>query len=162
MANSLRNRRGDFELAVVGDPGLEERDRRYLRGLKEMVKKFGLEERVVFFGGVTNDEAAGIYPDHDLFINMTAAGSFDKTIGEAMACGVPVITNNKEIASHLPEELKDLLILEDEEAGEAAGKAEKWLELDEGEKKRAREEVRKIIVEKHSVDFLARKIKELV
>lgn len=66
-----------------------------------------LEERAVmrWFPGISHDETPGIYASHGIYVNITPSGSFDKTIGEAMASGCIVVAANQAIRGVIPDEL---------------------------------------------------------
>jgi hypothetical protein len=44
-----------------------------------------------FLPGVPNSQTPEIYASHEIFLNLTSLGSFDKTILEAAACGCRVL-----------------------------------------------------------------------
>ncbi|OGC88934.1 hypothetical protein A2419_01055 [Candidatus Adlerbacteria bacterium RIFOXYC1_FULL_48_26] len=85
-------------------------DTHYLRGLRERVAELGIRDSVQFCGGVANEETPEIYGEHDIFVNMSPQGMFDKTILEAAACDCLVVTANKDAIEYLGEKLafKDL------------------------------------------------------
>ncbi|HEX8591412.1 MAG TPA: glycosyltransferase family 4 protein [Candidatus Paceibacterota bacterium] len=56
---------------------------------------------VTFHPGVANNETPSIYRGHTIYVNLTASGSFDKTIGEAMASGCVVVAANEAVAEAL-------------------------------------------------------------
>lgn len=88
-------------LSVVGGP-LMPRDEDYFSSLKKLVREMGLEDRILFYGARPYTEIAEIYDDHDLFISMSSTGSIDKSVLEAMASGLTVLTANEAFQSLLP------------------------------------------------------------
>lgn len=58
-----------------------------------------LEERgsVRFHGDIAHAATPRVYASHKVFVNLTQAGSFDKTIFEAMSAGCLVVTSNPDI-----------------------------------------------------------------
>ena len=60
---------------------------------KRLVQSRALD-RVKFIGAVTQVEALKLYQTHETYVNKTLAGSFDKTIFEAAACGMKLIVDN--------------------------------------------------------------------
>jgi glycosyltransferase involved in cell wall biosynthesis len=56
-------------------------------------------ERIKFVGPVTQDEALRLYQSHEIYVNKTPAGSFDKTIFEAAACGTKLLLDNEDLKS---------------------------------------------------------------
>ncbi|MBI2086870.1 MAG: glycosyltransferase family 4 protein [Candidatus Zambryskibacteria bacterium] len=74
--------------ATIAGPVLSE-DREY----GEQVKR-NLTDKIKFIGPVTREEALKLYQTHELYVNKTPAGSFDKTIFEAVACGMKLMVDN--------------------------------------------------------------------
>lgn len=78
-----------FSASVVGSPLPV--DAQYHRTLVERVKELELASVVTFLPGVPHTETADIYRRHDIFVNCSRSGMFDKTLFEAAACGVDVL-----------------------------------------------------------------------
>lgn len=74
------------EPTVPGDP--------YAASLKRSAEPLVATGSLTFHGAVANDETPRIYGAHAIYINLTPSGSFDKTIGEAMASGCVVVCAN--------------------------------------------------------------------
>lgn len=55
--------------------------------------------------GVPHERTAELYRSHAIYVNLTPSGSFDKTIGEAMASGCAVVCANAAVRDVLPGEL---------------------------------------------------------
>ena len=51
-----------------------------------------------FHPSVKNYETPAIYHAHDLYVNLTPRGSMDKTVLEAVACGIPTLVVNDSFA----------------------------------------------------------------
>ena len=84
--------------ATIAGPILPE-DREY----GELVKQ-RLQDKIKFIGPVSQKEALKLYQSHEIYVNMTPAGSFDKTIVEAAACGMKLEVENPEAKNLKPEE----------------------------------------------------------
>jgi glycosyltransferase involved in cell wall biosynthesis len=82
---------------IYGDPtpGREA----YARALMDRFK--GLKS-VSLYSGVPNSKTPGIYASHRVYVNLTPSGSFDKTIGEAMAAGCIVVASNDAVRDIVP------------------------------------------------------------
>jgi glycosyltransferase involved in cell wall biosynthesis len=91
----LKKENVDFTATIVGDP-LPKDDAFYL-DLKSRVSLLGLDNNVIFLPSVSPEKTPKIYNSHELFINLTPSGSFDKTIFEAISCGSILITSNKSL-----------------------------------------------------------------
>ena len=74
--------------ATIAGPILPE-DKEY----GEQVKR-NLNNKIKFIGPVSQAEALKLYQTHEIYVNKTPAGSFDKTIIEALACGMKIIVDN--------------------------------------------------------------------
>lgn len=82
-------------LDLYGDP--LPADVGYYAGLKDMVKREGLDEQVKFFAGIPNAQTVAVYQSHDVCVNLSSSGMYDKTIFEAMACGSLVLASNRNL-----------------------------------------------------------------
>lgn len=80
-------------LRIVG--GVYPQDVAYGERLRQMVKDYQLEDIVEFVGPISHEETVREYQNADVMVNMSATGSIDKAVLEAMACGLPVVTANE-------------------------------------------------------------------
>ena len=105
----------------------------------DMVKRYKLEDRVLFTGHVTDDELAGLYKASDMFVLPSTYEGFGLPVLEAMGYDVPVLSSN---AASLPEVVGDAGLLFD--PLDADGLAQKILEVagDESLRDRLREKGR--------------------
>ena len=83
----------------------------------EKLVKAKASKRIKFIGPVTQDEALKLYQSHETYVNKTPAGSFDKTILEAAACGMKLKVDNPEaenlvVEEHSLEKLMNKLVQE--------------------------------------------------
>lgn len=91
-----------WRFSIVGGP-IFPRDQEYLAALKKMVHDKGLASYVEFLGSKPYSSVPEILREHDFFINVSATGSLDKAVFEAMACGLTVLTANEAYRSILPQ-----------------------------------------------------------
>src|SRR3989338_6282932 len=103
-AEILRNQGIDFHITMIGEPVFRE-DIEYERNLKSIVSEMGLDKYITFVGKIVNKELPLHYQSSHIFVNLGKTGSLDKTIVEAMACGVNVISSNDAAIKFLPKEL---------------------------------------------------------
>lgn len=85
------------ELRIVGTGPFEGE-------LREMVREFGLEDRVQFLGFVPNDELPAHYRESDIFVLPSETESFGLVFAEAMSCGLPIAASN---VGGIPETVRD-------------------------------------------------------
>jgi glycosyltransferase involved in cell wall biosynthesis len=84
----------DFTADIVGSPLPEHEE--YYASLKERTAP--LAPRVRFLPGVPNAETVRLYQSHEIFVNTSPSGMFDKTLFEAAACGCRVLASSKDFA----------------------------------------------------------------
>lgn len=95
----------DYTATLAGPLGDKEYGEKVLKRLSERIK---------YVGPVTQREALKLYQSHEIYVNKTPAGSFDKTIFEAAACGMKLIVDNPDaqninVAEHSLEKLVEKL-----------------------------------------------------
>lgn len=90
-----------WTLSIVGGP-IMPRDHQYLTSLKKLVNESGLHSQVHFYGPRPYSEIPSLLLEHNLFINLSATGSLDKAVLEAMASGLTVLTSNEAYRTLLP------------------------------------------------------------
>jgi len=144
-------------LEVYGKPVPRVEDTKYFEKLKKMVNEGGLKEQVIFNDPVPNSIVPGLYRDAALSVNVTTTGSMDKTIFEAMACGVPVVTSNQAMLDSFPE----LVCLENNPI-DLAEKIDCITKMNEKGRLELSRKVRGYIQREHSIDLLVGKIDSFV
>ena len=80
----------DYIATIAGPIG----DEKYWEEVKLKIESLKLGDRVKFIGPVNQEGALKLYQTHEIYVNMTPAGSFDKTILEALACGCQLKVDN--------------------------------------------------------------------
>lgn len=88
------------EISIVGD--WLDRDITYVESLKKRVAEARIEPSVHFVRGVDFVHAPMTFQSHEISLNFTDSGSFDKTVIEALACGTKVLVSNTSMKSLLP------------------------------------------------------------
>ena len=101
-----------------------------------------------------NYEAPKIYNEHEIFINLTPAGSFDKTILEAAICGCILVVANKSLSGEIDEKM----IVQEETAENVAEKIKYWLEVSVEDKNKVSEKLQNYVLKNHSLDVLIKKL----
>lgn len=83
----LKEQLADYTINIAG-----EGDYDYILSLKNKTKELGIEKMVNFCGGVYGEMKWKIFRDADVFVLPTYSENFGIVVGEALACGTPVIT----------------------------------------------------------------------
>jgi glycosyltransferase involved in cell wall biosynthesis len=137
----LRERGVLFEANVYGDALPKDED--YMDSLN-------YKNLANFHHGVPNYKTPEIYNSHEIFVNLTPSGSFDKTILESAVCGcLSVIANTS-----LKGEINNKLIVGDLNPEKIADAIEYWLKANEEEKEKIRENLQNYVLENHSLNAL--------
>lgn len=132
-----------YELHVYGDA--PKQDAEYAERVRT-----GAPENVHFHSGVRNDETPEVYRSHDVYVNLTPKGSMDKTVLEAVACGIPVVVTNESFLDTVTE----FSMVENPTPESLAEKIVAVAGLGEAERERITSEARRKVVEKHSLKQL--------
>ena len=104
------------QLAIVGSG----RDEKYLAELKALISELGIDDDVIFVGGVPLEETVNFYRAADVFVYPSLNETFGLPILEAMACGCPVVTSD---VSAMPETAGGAAVLADPKAPESIARA---------------------------------------
>ncbi len=151
-----KNRNVACTLSIVGNA--LPRDRDYYEKIVNDARPLVKEKRVRFLEGVSYHKAPAVYNGHAVFVNLTKSGSFDKTIFEAMACERLVIASNEGFSELLPEEYRRLLVFRENDAQDLASCIERTLALPPHVREGLGRRFREIILARHSLELLSRKL----
>lgn len=91
-------------LVAVGGDGWD------FEQVKDLVREYGIEDRVHFVGYVSDEQLRALYRRASVYVHASLFEGFGLTVLEAMASGCPVVTSN---CSSLPEVAGDAAILVD-------------------------------------------------
>src|SRR3989344_63543 len=139
----------NFSITITGEPS-KPSEIAYAEKIKNRAQSLLAQGRIEFIKSLPNYQTPELYNHHELSVNMTPSGSFDKTIIESMACETPVIASNKSLRDVLPKEL----IFEEENAKELADKIEAFLHLPISDKREVGVTLRDIALRHHSLRSL--------
>lgn len=146
----------DFKASIYGDPLPEHRP--HHDSLISFVEKNGLEGKVVFYKGVPNDATVDIYNSHEIFVNLSSSGMYDKTIFEAMACETLVLASNDNLKGEMPASF----LFREGNASDLALKLEAALGLSAEDKLRFGKSMREYVSMKHGLESLAEKLRATI
>lgn len=97
--------------------------------LRERARRLGIDEKITFAGAVPNTETYKYYRSHDIFVNCSRSGMFDKTMFKAAAAGCLVLAASRDFLDLAGSEHG----FGEESTEELADKLEKFLTLSETE-----------------------------
>lgn len=83
-----------FTAAMVGSP--READMAYAHSLEQRAESLGLHGRISFRSGVAHADTPPLFAAHDIFVNCSPSGMFDKTLFEAAASGCRVLAASED------------------------------------------------------------------
>jgi glycosyltransferase involved in cell wall biosynthesis len=148
-ALNILNRNGaNFVCDFYGDSLIKEQN--YYNSLKNKSKELGLEGKINFYKAVANYETPKIYGEHNIFVNLTPSGSFDKTILEASACGCVLVVTNKSLKG----EIDERMIAENDNPKNIAEKISFWLNAGNEETNKASAKLQEYVLKNHSLTKL--------
>lgn len=145
----------DFSLTIAGEPS-KESELAYAASLKKRAEPLVKKGKIIFRKGVPNYKAPELYSAHEISVNMTLTGSFDKTIIEAMACESLAIVSNKAISDALPKPL----FFQEKSAEDLAKALDAALGLSDQEKQRIGASLRDYILGRHDLKTLIERLSE--
>jgi glycosyltransferase involved in cell wall biosynthesis len=155
--NLLKSKGVIFTASFYGDA--LPKDVAYAASLKEKTKALGLDTYVSFFAGVPNDQTPAVYSSHEVCVNLSSSGMYDKTIFESMACETLTVASNR----NLYDLIEDSYIFEEDDPWMLAERIEDIFAFSAREKEKMGARLRHVVMSHHSLKELGQKIaKELV
>ncbi|TSD03488.1 MAG: hypothetical protein Athens071416_169 [Parcubacteria group bacterium Athens0714_16] len=142
----------EFKVDIVGDR--DPKEPQYYDLVKELAELLVKKGKIQFKDSVPNTKTPQEYFSHELFINLTSSGSLDKTIFSAMISGDLVLVCNTFFIGVLPEQF----IFKDGDVYDLSSKIKAILEMDNFKKRKVIEEMKKYVMEKHSVSVTIKMI----
>ncbi|MAF59727.1 hypothetical protein CL631_02705 [bacterium] len=148
-ALSLLNKEGiSFTSYIYGDP--TDKDLSYYKEVLQGSENLTEEGALTFNKGVPYEKTPRIYSAYEIFINATPSGSFDKTILEAINCGMIPVICNEAFGKDFPKEL----LFTEGDSKDLKNKLEKLFNKNAEEKKELQKYLREHILKEHSLDDL--------
>jgi glycosyltransferase involved in cell wall biosynthesis len=132
------------------------RDAEYERKIRTDVAPLVAAGVCRFVPAVPNAETPALYSGHEVFVNLTPAGNYDKTVLEAAACGCIPVVSSLAFRDALPSEL----FFRERDSASLADTLERVLALPEERKEAMRVELRTYVVGIHQLSLLVEKIYE--
>jgi glycosyltransferase involved in cell wall biosynthesis len=149
-----------FRVVVVGGAAVS-KDLVYVRALHEQVKQLELDGVVFFEPPVSRNELPSWYHRCAVHVNLTANGSGDKVVLEAMACGKPCLIANEGFRETLGE-FSNRLIFRHSDAADLAEKLFGVFQLSSGDRDELGRYLCERVARMHSLDRLAQCLVEML
>jgi glycosyltransferase involved in cell wall biosynthesis len=121
---------------------------------EEMRKRADRVASWVFKGGTSSEAIRDAYRSHEVHVNATDSGSFDKAVFEAMACGCITVASNTALKEVLPQELQ----FEEGNAKSLANTLEHLAHMSIEDRRAMSARMRKLALEKYSLAELVSRI----
>lgn len=155
-ANLLDKRGIDFKLNIVGQPAESERD--CFDKIKEISRDLEAKGKARFWGKIANYQTPEIYNQNEISVNLTQAGSLDKTIFEAMACQSLVLVSNPVFEEIFNKDMGDILMFQEKNADDLSRKISYLIKLPPEQKEKIGRDLRELVVKNHSLEVLVQKL----
>lgn len=136
----------EFSASFYGSP--LSKDVAFWETEKRRARELGFSDSVKFYGEVPNTSTPRVYSTHELFVNCSRSGMYDKTIFEALSCGALSVASSVDYAA-----ITDPHLSFDGSAKDLAAKLEELLALPAAEKERMQREGR-ALAERNSLQAL--------
>lgn len=149
----LQQQEEGISLDIIGDIGLPNQVA-YRDALINLVTTRELGSRITFLGPIAHREIVPFLQQANVFINLSATGSLDKAVLEAMACGCLVLTSNPAFRPILPE----IFFINDTSVPSIARSLTTIFNLSVEQGQIYRHQLREIVVQHHNLQRLAEQI----
>ena len=100
--------------------------------------------------GIPHQHTRALYQTHAIYVNITPSGSFDKTIGEAMASGCIIVSSNTALRGII----HPALMVRDDDVADVARGISAALSLSAQERFAEAQHLRTYIEKNHSMEHL--------
>jgi glycosyltransferase involved in cell wall biosynthesis len=128
-------------------------DEEYAEELDALIDRLDARAWITLRGPVAHDRLPAVLNGHRAFLNF-AETALDRSVVEAMACGLPVISTNESVAEIMPAELRADLIVDKHSVERQAERIHALLALPEAELSSLGERMREVAVDRHGIDRL--------
>jgi glycosyltransferase involved in cell wall biosynthesis len=130
------------------------RDREYAEALYKLVPAATPPDMWRWHGDSMQTQVRDAYRTHDVHVNATESGSFDKAVFESMACGCITVVSNRALRGIVPNEL----IFEEGDSASLADALERIYRLVPAERTELKKKMRAIAEEKYSLSALIERV----
>ena len=111
----------DTKLVIVG------KDAGYKQDLMEKSKKLGIEKKLIFLGGIVDEDLIKLYKSSKIFVLFSEWEGFGIVVVEAMAAGKPIIVSNRGSLPHIVNNKKEGFVVKFKDVKELHKRIEQLL-----------------------------------
>ena len=126
------------------------RDREYAETIRKLVLETVPPHVWTWKGNASQSHLRDAYREHDVHVNATGSGSFDKAVFESMACGCITVVSNRALAGVVPAELQ----FKEDDPVSLADTLERISRMSAGGRADLKKRMRSIAVENYSLPAL--------
>jgi glycosyltransferase involved in cell wall biosynthesis len=155
-ADIMHKRGTDFTLTIAG--GAEKPFADYYQHVTALAASSACSGRIRFAGEIPNYRAAELYSSHEVLVNLSPAGLFDKAVLEAMACQTMALASSPAFRECLPPEC----LFDEGSAEDLAEKLETIVNLPPQTKKLYGKQFREYVVERQNLDLLINELSRIL
>ncbi len=148
----LHERNIPFTATFCGDA--LPKDKEFYESLMQKAKDYEISQYVEWKKGIPNSETPTLYNAHEIFVNLSSSGMYDKTIVESAACGTLTLASNKNLLG----EISESLIFSENDIEDLALKIENIIKASDDEKQEMKRSLKDFTL-KNSLENLAEKLK---
>ena len=130
----------------------------YYASLKKQVADAGLAQEIIFHPSIPNNATPDLYRAHEIFVNCSPSGMYDKTIFEAAASGCLVLASSRDFAQITDSRC----VFPEYDANILATHLEMLFALPEIEKENLRKQLQQRASADHSLVVLAQRLVEAI
>lgn len=145
-----------FKALITGKPARTE-DTKYMNELKELIKKYKLENHVQWYTELTQGEMPEVYNHASVFVRPQGGGGFGKADLAALACGVPTVLCTTVYNKSLPD-FKDDMYFEEDDFEKCADNIAAVLTWSPECLEQYKKEARALVVKNHNLETLSKRI----
>lgn len=146
-----------LEMRFVGN-ALDSSGERYEKFLKQRVSELGLQDIVRFSPAAPFHSVQQVYQDADVFINSSDTDSIDKTVLEAMSCGLPVVTSNAAFFDVLGQKLAESWCIRKNDSAALAQRIQQLINMSGHDRLVLGMTLRNIVIRDHSLPSLVERL----
>jgi len=136
-------------------------DEDYKKYVESLIKRLGLEGKVDLPGPITRDQVPEIASNFDVFVNMLSKGGAGKAVLEAMSLEIPTLICTPSFNPFFLKQDRELLVFNPNSPLSLKEKLKGLMFLPEEERIQLGGRLRKIVLQRHSLGNLAKRIKDI-